>query len=46
MTDKPSRPTSVDELFERAAALAGKRFSELAEQVGLTAPENLRRDKG
>lgn len=46
MTDTPSRPSSVDELFERAAALAGKRFAELAGQVGLTAPENLRRDKG
>ena len=44
--DRQARPTSIDELFERVAALAGKRFSELAEQVGLTAPKNLRRDKG
>ncbi|MCP1338587.1 DNA mismatch repair endonuclease MutH [Idiomarina sp. M1R2S28] len=46
MTDKPQRPQSIDELFQRAAALAGRTFADLAAETGLQVPKDLRRDKG
>ena len=46
MTHKPQRPQSIDELFQRAAALAGRSFAELAAETGLQVPKDLRRDKG
>lgn len=46
MTDKPQRPQSIDELFQRAAALAGRSFADLAADTGLQVPKDLRRDKG
>lgn len=46
MTDKPQRPQSIDELFQRAATLAGRSFADLAAETGLQVPKDLRRDKG
>ncbi|MCK7459091.1 DNA mismatch repair endonuclease MutH [Idiomarina aminovorans] len=46
MTDKPQRPQSIEALFQRAAALAGRSFAQLAAESGLQVPEDLRRDKG
>lgn len=46
MTHTPQRPQSIDELFDRAAALAGRTFAELALETGLRVPRDLRRDKG
>ncbi|MGM0429911.1 MAG: DNA mismatch repair endonuclease MutH [Pseudomonadota bacterium] len=46
MTHKPQRPQSINELFQRAAALAGRSFAELAAETGLQVPKDLRRDKG
>jgi len=46
MTDEPQRPQSIEELFQRAAALAGRSFAELAAETGLQVPKDLRRDKG
>jgi DNA mismatch repair protein MutH len=39
-------PKSELELLERARNLAGRSFSDLAEEIGITPPENLKRDKG
>ncbi|TDP40128.1 DNA mismatch repair protein MutH [Idiomarina aquatica] len=46
MALKPPRPSSVDELFERASQLAGQRFADLAACAELAIPADLRRDKG
>ena len=46
MSLKPPRPDTIDALFARASALAGRRFSDLAEQAKLTMPPDLRKDKG
>ena len=46
MALKPPRPSSVDELFERASQLAGQRFADLAARAELAIPADLRRDKG
>lgn len=46
MTLTSIRPHSIDELFSRASALAGRRFGDLAAQAGLSIPQDLRRDKG
>ena len=46
MTDKPQRPQSIDELFQRAAALAGRTFADLAAETELKVPKDLRHDKG
>lgn len=42
---KPT-PTSEQELHTRAINIAGYTLSELAEEAGISVPENLRRDKG
>ncbi|EKM15588.1 DNA mismatch repair endonuclease MutH [Vibrio harveyi] len=39
-------PQSEAELMERAHDIAGLSFAELAEEAGMTVPENLKRDKG
>ena len=39
-------PQSEAELMERAQDIAGLSFAELAEEAGMTVPENLKRDKG
>ena len=39
-------PQSEAELMERAQEIAGLSFAELAEEAGMTVPENLKRDKG
>lgn len=39
-------PKSEAELMERAHDIAGLSFTELAEEAGMTVPENLKRDKG
>ncbi|EKM21968.1 DNA mismatch repair endonuclease MutH [Vibrio sp. HENC-03] len=39
-------PQSEAELMERAHDIAGLSFTELAEEAGMTVPENLKRDKG
>ncbi|MFZ3520649.1 DNA mismatch repair endonuclease MutH [Vibrio harveyi] len=41
-----SEPQSEAELMERAHDIAGLSFAELAEEAGMTVPENLKRDKG
>lgn len=46
MTETRQRPQSIDELFDRAAALAGRTFAELASETSLKVPRDLRRDKG
>ena len=46
MALKPPRPSSIDELFERAGQLAGQRFADLAARAELAIPADLRRDKG
>jgi DNA mismatch repair protein MutH len=46
MALKPPRPSSIDELFERASQLAGQRFADLAARAQLAIPADLRRDKG
>ena len=46
MALKPPRPSSIDELFERASRLAGQRFADLAAAAELNMPQDLRRDKG
>ncbi|MGM0525232.1 MAG: DNA mismatch repair endonuclease MutH [Pseudomonadota bacterium] len=46
MTMALSRPDTIDELFERASALAGQRFADLAANAQLPIPSDLRRDKG
>lgn len=39
-------PTSEQQLLQRARAIAGLTFSELAQQIGIAVPSNLKRDKG
>ncbi len=39
-------PQSEAELMERAHDIAGLSFAELADEAGMTVPENLKRDKG
>ncbi len=39
-------PNTIDELLQRAESIAGYTLSELAEQAGISVPENLKRDKG
>lgn len=46
MALQPPRPSSIDELFQRASQLAGQRFGDLAARAELTIPQDLRRDKG
>jgi len=46
MQPATSRPHSIDQLFDRACALAGQTFTVLAKGAGLTVPPDLRRDKG
>jgi DNA mismatch repair protein MutH len=43
---KLSPPTSEAELMQRAHALAGRTLAELAHELGVAVPENLRRHKG
>jgi len=40
------QPKSETELFQRAMAIAGFSFQELADEAGISVPENLKRDKG
>ncbi|EKE85265.1 DNA mismatch repair endonuclease MutH [Idiomarina xiamenensis] len=42
----PDPPQTLDQLFDRAASLAGYRFADLAQQAQLVMPADLRRDKG
>ncbi|USD64882.1 DNA mismatch repair endonuclease MutH [Vibrio sp. SCSIO 43136] len=42
---KPT-PTSEAELLQRAWEISGYSFAELAEEAGMTVPENLKREKG
>jgi DNA mismatch repair protein MutH len=39
-------PQSEAELLQRAQEIAGLTFAELAEEAGMTVPDNLKRDKG
>lgn len=41
-----SPPASIQELFDRASALAGVSFADLAIGAGVQVPKDLRRDKG
>lgn len=43
---RPSAPQSIDELKERADALAGWTVGQLAEYYGLAMPANLKKEKG
>ncbi|WCE31285.1 DNA mismatch repair endonuclease MutH [Vibrio sp. SCSIO 43137] len=40
------QPKTETELFQRAMAIAGFSFQELADEAGISVPENLKRDKG
>lgn len=46
MPPAPAAPTSEQELYERASALAGVPLGELAARFGRVAPPDLRRSKG
>ncbi|RUO80339.1 DNA mismatch repair endonuclease MutH [Idiomarina tyrosinivorans] len=43
---EPRRPQTIDELYDRALALAGRSFAELARAAGLAIPDDLRHAKG
>ena len=43
---KPTPPGSETELMQRATALAGRTLAEIAAELGVAVPENLRRHKG
>ena len=43
---RPRPPSNISELKERAESLAGLRLGDVAEQQGVQAPRDLRRDKG
>lgn len=43
---EPRRPQTVDELYDRALAVAGRSFAELAHAAGLAVPDDLRHAKG
>ena len=46
MTPLPTPPSSIEELMTRASALAGLRLGQLAHQLGVAVPLDLRREKG